>query len=86
MLVESRELQQMQWLELQQPSQCEATVTEVKGEITVSWRTWGQAHNHQTCSLGKQKEGRAGGKQALIALAGAKGVQAFHRVGLRSPV
>lgn len=60
--------------------------TEVKGEITVSLRTVGKAHNHQTRSLGEKKEGRTEGKQALILLANANGVHAFHRVGRRSPM
>lgn len=86
MLGDSRGLQQIRWLELQQPSRCEATVTtEVKGEITVSRRTVGTGTQSLDLFPGREK-GRAEGKQALILLASANGVHAFHRVGLRSPV
>lgn len=88
MLGDSRGLQQIRWLELHQPSRCEATVTtEVKGEITVFLsEDCGDRHTITRPAPLEKKEGRAEGKQALILLANANGVYAFHRVGLRSPV
>lgn len=59
-----QELQQVQGLELQQPSWCEETVTtEVKGEITVSLRTVGRAHKSPDLFPGGEK-GRKDGRQA----------------------